>query len=130
LDPLNEDSLLANLLSRFKRDHIYVSCCWDRVIEIAGRLGGIQQQSTNELISYIFPVFPFGCSFFRFFSVSTFLGGFSLVSGIGELIDRKTYIGNILLSINPYKPLAQYTEQAIADYKLRTVAISQLPPHV
>nr|CAH0099998.1 unnamed protein product [Daphnia galeata] len=64
LDPLNEDSLLANLLSRFKRDHIY------------------------------------------------------------------TYIGNILLSINPYKPLAQYTEQAIADYKLRTVAISQLPPHV
>ncbi|KZS14110.1 Myosin-IB [Daphnia magna] len=64
LDPLTEDSLLANLLSRFKSDHIY------------------------------------------------------------------TYIGNILLSINPYKPLAQYTEQAIADYKLRTVAISQLPPHV
>jgi myosin heavy subunit len=58
------------------------------------------------------------------------LGGLFLSSGIGESIDRKTYIGNILLSINPYKPLAQYTEQAIADYKLRTVAISQLPPHV
>lgn len=129
MDPLNEDSLLANLLSRFKRDHIYVSCCWDRVIEIAGRLGGIQQQSTNELISFILLFFLLAVPSLVF-SVSTFLGGFSLVSGIGEPIDRKTYIGNILLSINPYKPLAQYTEQAIADYKLRTVAISQLPPHV
>jgi len=63
LDPLNEDSFLTNLLTRFQRDQIY------------------------------------------------------------------TYIGNVLLSINPYKPLALYTEEVIEAYRLSTIS-HELPPHV
>lgn len=42
----------------------------------------------------------------------------------------KTYIGDVLLSVNPYKPLAQYTELTIASYKRRSLLGPPLPPHV
>uniref|UniRef100_A0A1B6HVB5 Myosin motor domain-containing protein n=1 Tax=Homalodisca liturata TaxID=320908 RepID=A0A1B6HVB5_9HEMI len=62
LDPLTEDSFIANLHQRFKRDHIY------------------------------------------------------------------TYIGNVLVSINPYKKLAIYSNSLAREY--RTRGPFQLPPHI
>ncbi|XP_039290294.1 unconventional myosin-Ia isoform X3 [Nilaparvata lugens] len=62
LDPLTEDSFIANLHQRFKRDHIY------------------------------------------------------------------TYIGNVLVSVNPYKKLAIYSAELARVY--RTRGPFQLPPHI
>ncbi|XP_019763292.2 unconventional myosin-Ib [Dendroctonus ponderosae] len=62
LDPLTEDSFIANLQQRFKRDHIY------------------------------------------------------------------TYIGNILVSVNPYKKLALYSADLVETYMKRPPF--QLPPHI
>ncbi|XP_066996441.1 unconventional myosin-Ia [Anabrus simplex] len=62
LDPLTEDSFIANLHQRFKRDHIY------------------------------------------------------------------TYIGNVLVSVNPYKKLALYSCELVKAYRCR--GPYQLPPHI
>lgn len=62
LEPLSEESFIANLHQRFKRDHIY------------------------------------------------------------------TYIGNVLLSVNPYKKLVLYSTDLVHAYKTR--GPFQLPPHI
>lgn len=62
LEPLSEESFIANLHQRFKRDHIY------------------------------------------------------------------TYIGNVLVSVNPYKKLALYSADLVRLY--RTRCPFQLPPHM
>lgn len=40
----------------------------------------------------------------------------------------QTYIGNVLVSINPYKQLAVYTPELVHQY--RTKGPFQLPPHM
>lgn len=62
LDPLTEETFIANLHQRFKRDHIY------------------------------------------------------------------TYIGNVLVSVNPYKKLALYSKDLVKAYRCR--GPYQLPPHM
>lgn len=62
LDPLTEETFIANLQQRFKRDHIY------------------------------------------------------------------TYIGNVLISVNPYKQLALYSADLVETYVNR--GPFQLPPHM
>ena len=47
---------------------------------------------------------------------------------IGSRRATQTYVGNVLISVNPYKPLTLYAADGIETYKTR--AVFELPPHV
>ena len=42
--------------------------------------------------------------------------------------DFQTYIGNVVVSVNPYRSLPLYTQELISEYRSRN--IYELPPHV
>ena len=43
-------------------------------------------------------------------------------------VSLQTYIGNVVVSINPYRKFNLYTPEVIAEYRSRN--IYELPPHM
>ena len=41
---------------------------------------------------------------------------------------KQTYIGPVVVSVNPYKPLDIYTEEHVEEYRNRNAY--ELPPHM
>nr|CAD7425308.1 unnamed protein product [Timema monikensis] len=123
IEPLTEETFIANLHQRFKRDHIYEKPPPVHPTEIRTSISpssAVELNTTSALANYATVA---GLSNTIDRTIYGVIFAMDWISGEGE-----TYIGNVLVSVNPYKRLALYSSDLVRAYHCR--GPYQLPPHI
>nr|CAD7397183.1 unnamed protein product [Timema cristinae] len=136
IEPLTEETFIANLHQRFKRDHIYVRIGKVELEEViphlrGGRvenhLGKTTPSSPDRDSNLDLSVLSSRAQHDK--RLANALVVLSSTAEDGEIEVRiSTYIGNVLVSVNPYKRLALYSSDLVRAYHCR--GPYQLPPHI
>ena len=101
-DFTNEDVFIENLEKRFDNDYIYVR---------------INLQHCDVIVNILIPIN------YLFFFIANWLQ-----TKYFSFCCIQTYIGQVLISVNPYKELPIYSEEIIETYKRKY--FFEVPPHV
>lgn len=108
-----ESSVLLNLKKRFQRDCIYV--CYSTVFSFSYikvlMISGYMWNSARQICVFLFTLQK----------ASTITSNLSILSSewLCHIPISQTYIGNMLLSVNPFKPLNIYSEDLRQQYQGR-----------